>query len=255
MAEDASEFSNDPFLLAGAHVLGVLEGAERSAAQRAQLSDADFRAAIEWWEWRLGAMAEATAPFAPTPGIWTAIERRIDAIEAHDTQIDAEPAAIPAAQAAGPAPWSIAAALAGAGMAAAAITLYVSTPAPVLAPVEPRIAQSPAPQLVAQLRDEATQRGLVSRFDTASRQLSLSIAGLEADEGMAPELWVIPEGGAPVSLGFIPQAGDFSRILEDSEAELVRSGATIAVTFEEDTGTRHEAPSPPILLAGALDQV
>lgn len=257
MTEEDTRLEDDPFLLAGAYVLGVLEGEERLAAQRAQLSSEDFRAAADWWEGRLATMSEAAPGFAPSPETLAAIERRIDLIEATygGGNAGGEVSDLAPLQPARPAGWSIAAALAGAGMAAAAIALYVSTPDPALPPSEPIVAQAPAPQLVAQLQDESGERRLVSRFDQQSRQLALSIEGLVADEGMVPELWVIPEGGDPVSLGFIPETGEFSRVLDRSEAELLRSGATVAVTFEEDTGVRHAAPSPPILLAGALDQV
>lgn len=254
MEHDETRMAGDPFLLAGAHALGVLEGEERAAAQSAQLSDSGFRAKVEWWERRLAAMAEATPAFDPAPETWAAIEARIDAIEAQDGRSSVVSAPQPSPSP-GPAGWSMVMAVAGAGMAAAAIALYFAMPTPGLAPPSPDAAMAPSPQLVAQLQDETAQRRLVSRYDYGSRQLALSIAGFEAEAGMVPELWVIPEGGAPVSLGFIPETGDFARLLGEAEASLLRSGATLAVTFEEDTGIRHEAPSPPILVAGELAEV
>lgn len=257
MTDDAPGLDDDPFLLAGAYALGVLEGEDLLTAQRAHLSDQAFREATDWWQWRLGTMAEAAPGFMPSPETLAAIERRIDMIEKTyaGEKMGGAVTDLPPSRAAGPAGWSIAAALAGAGMAAAAIALYVSTPAPTPSPSEPTVAPASAPQLVAQLQDEAGERKLVSRFDPQSRRLALSIEGLAADEGQAPELWVIPVGGDPVSLGSIPETGEFSRVLDKGEAALLRSGATVAVTFEEDTGVRHAVPSPPILLAGALDQV
>ncbi|MEE4154839.1 MAG: anti-sigma factor [Erythrobacter sp.] len=258
MEHDETRIEDDPFLLAGAYALGALEGEERADAQRAHLSDPRFREAAAWWERRLAAMAEATPAFTPAPQTWAAIEARIDTIEAQDKGGGISSTALTAQQLASvsrPAGWSIAMALAGAGMAAAAISLYVAAPAPSLAPSAPSVAALPAPQLVVQLQDEEAQRRLVGRYDDRSRQLALSIAGLEAEAGQTPELWVIPEGGAPVSLGAIPETGAFARVLDQSEASLLIGGATLAVTFEEDSGVRHEAPSPPILLAGELTQV
>lgn len=252
MADETETVMDDPFLLAGALVLGVLEGEERVAAQRMQLGDPAFRRAVEWWEWRLGAMAEAAPAIAPPPGLLRAIEARIDALESEGTLA---PHAVGPPPTRGPSRWSIATALAGAGMAAAAIALYFSTPG-ASDPVEPTVAVAdPGPQLIAQLADEDGERRLASRIDRDSGMLALSIAGLDAEAGFAPELWVIPEGGSPVSLGAIPEQGEFERELSEAEAGLLREGATIAVTFERDTGERHEAPTPPILLAGALDQV
>ena len=81
------------------------------------------------------------------------------------------------------------------------------------------------------------------------------VAGLEAEPGKTPELWVIPAGGAPISLGAIPQQGNFARDLSVEESSLLAAGATLAVTFEDDTGERHETPTMPILLAGPLAEV
>lgn len=253
MAEEVEDYNEDPFVLAGAYVLGALDGVELSTAKRMQLSDPEFRSAMEWWERRLGSMAEAAGEFSPSPDLLRGIEARIDRIEASDTYGDGAHANISPPKAR-PAGWSIASALAGAGMAAAAIAIYVSTPSTVQQPA-PTIAQAPAPQLVAQLQDDSTGRRLVGRYDSTSRRFALSIEGFEAEAGKAPELWVIPEGGAPVSLGAIPETGTIQRELNTREAGLVREGSTIAVTFENDIGEPHQAPTPPILVAGLLDRI
>ena len=154
----------------------------------------------------------------------------------------------------GPAGWSIAAALVGVSAAAAALVLFLSTPA--TSPVAPpEIAAVAGDQLVAQLADAEANRSLASRIDPESGQLRLAIAGLEAEPGKTPELWVIPAGGAPISLGAIPQQGNFARDLSVEESSLLAAGATLAVTFEDDTGERHETPTMPILLAGPLAEV
>ena len=138
--------------------------------------------------------------------------------------------------------------------AAAALVLFLSTPA--RSPVAPpEIAAVAGDQLVAQLADAEANRSLASRIDPESGQLRLAIAGLEAEPGKTPELWVIPAGGAPISLGAIPQQGNFARDLSVEESSLLAAGATLAVTFEDDTGERHETPTMPILLAGPLAEV
>lgn len=253
MADPIDTEMDDPFLLAGEYVLGTLEGDELSEARRMQLSSPAFASAIEWWEWKLGSIAEAAGSYQPSPDVWNGIVARLDAEDLNDRE---GPGVVPIERpAARPAGWSIATALAGAAMAALGIFLWTSAPSGT--GVAPPTVVTPAPsrQLVAQLQDEAANRRLASVIDTENRRLALNISGLEADEGQAPELWVIPEGGAPVSLGYIPQQGDFRRDLSEDETALLARGATLAVTFEEDIGTRHEAPSPPILLAGTLDEV
>ena len=251
MADDEVIQSDDPFLTAGELALGVLEGSELAAARRLQLSDVTFAGAVEWWEARLGAMSEGAQSALPSDAVWQGIVARIDAI---DAQRDMPAAAMAPDRGRGPAGWSIAAALVGVSAAAAALVLFLSTPA--TSPVAPpEIAAVAGDQLVAQLADAKANRSLASRIDPESGQLRLAIAGLEAEPGKTPELWVIPAGGAPISLGAIPQQGNFARDLSVEESSLLAAGATLAVTFEDDTGERHETPTMPILLAGPLAEV
>ena len=251
MADDEVIQSDDPFLTAGELALGVLEGSDLAAARRLQLSDVMFAGAVEWWEARLGAMSEGAQSALPSDAVWQGIVARIDAI---DAQRDMPAAAMAPIKRRGPAGWSIAAALVGVSAAAAALVLFLSTPA--TSPVAPpEIAAVAGDQLVAQLADAEANRSLASRIDPESGQLRLAIAGLEAEPGKTPELWVIPAGGAPISLGAIPQQGNFARDLSVEESSLLAAGATLAVTFEDDTGERHETPTMPILLAGPLAEV
>ena len=251
MADDEVIQSDDPFLTAGELALGVLEGSDLAAARRLQLSDVTFAGAVEWWEARLGAMSEGAQSALPSDAVWQGIVARIDAI---DAQRNMPAAALAPDRGRGPAGWSIAAALVGVSAAAAALVLFLSTPA--RSPVAPpEIAAVAGDQLVAQLTDAEANRSLASRIDPESGQLRLAIAGLEAEPGKTPELWVIPAGGAPISLGAIPQQGNFARDLSVEESSLLAAGATLAVTFEDDTGERHETPTMPILLAGPLAEV
>jgi anti-sigma-K factor RskA len=248
VADTTSPLDDDAFIRAGEHALGVLEGEELSAARRAMLADGDFADAVEWWTYRLGAMAEATSPFAVSAAVWRGIEARIDAIEASDRSAAASLADRRMSRS------SVAALFAGAAMAVASLVLFLATPRVSEAPDQSPSSQA-GPQLIAQLQDEDASRKLAGVIDMAGNRLALNVSGLEAESGKTPELWVIPAGGAPVSLGAIPESGAFDRALTPEEARLLVAGSTLAVTFEEDTGQRHEAPTMPILLAGTLDQV
>lgn len=248
MADESESAIGDPFIVAGEYALGVLEGAELAAARRLLLADLEFANAVEWWEHRLGAMAEAIEQYSPSANVWRGIEARLG------EQDGGTDVALMAARPRGPSGWSIATALAGLGAAAAALLLVLSVPA-TIEPLPADKAAVPSEQFVAQLQDAETGRRLASIIDPRNARLSLTITGLEADAGQTPELWVIPEGGAPVSLGAIPQTGSFARNLSTEEQALLVAGATLAVTFEEDSGQRHATPTMPILLAGALDRV
>lgn len=246
MADD-TPIPDDAFLLAGEYALGVLEGDDLAAAGRAVLRDRPFAEAVDWWERRLGAMAEAVGEIQPSPSVWKGIEARLAA----DAPMQAYPLPKPRS---GPSGWSIATALAGLGAAAVALALFLYTPR-TIERLPPDIALAPDEQLVAQLQDAESGRKLAGVIDPDNRRLALTIEGFQAERGFAPELWVIPQGGAPISLGAIPEAGSFARDISQEEAGLLVAGATLAVTFERDTGARHATPTPPILIAGALDRV
>lgn len=79
MADTTETEMDDPFLLAGEYVLGTLEGEELSEARRLQLSSPDFASAVDWWEWKLGAIAEAAGSYQPSPDVWRGIVARLDA--------------------------------------------------------------------------------------------------------------------------------------------------------------------------------
>ena len=71
-------------------------------------------------------------------------------------------------------------------------------------------------------------------------------------EGRVAELWLIPEGGAPASLGLLPH--DRTRAVDvpaDLHAALV-AGATLAVSLEPPGGAPHGAPTGPVVASGAL---
>lgn len=254
MGDDFMAQGDDPAVLAGALVLGMLEGAELTDAQRRRLEDAGFRNACEWWEWRLGSMAEAAPSLTPSADVWRAIEARIDAMDASE---GGGVSPLRSRRVYDDVGWNLGKPIALAGLAAAAVAaVFLFLPQSADTDVgTPYVQASSSPQLIAQLQDETGARKLASRIDSDRRTMVLSITGLDAETGQAPELWVIPEGGAPVSLGSIPEQGEFRRTISEGEAQLLQGGATIAVTFEEDTGVPHAAPTPPILLAGPLDQV
>jgi len=249
VADATDALPDELFLLAGEHALGVLEGEQLSEAHRLQLSDPRFADAVIWWQWRFGVLSEGADAIEPSPGIWRAIEMRIRA------QNDNRPSSVDGTKGK-VSPLSIAALAGGAMLAAASLALFLATPK--VDSDGPPIAETPeparSPQLVAQIADDDAGRSLATIIDEGSGRISLSIDGLEAGEGQTPELWVIPSGGSPVSLGAIPESGAYARELSANERRLLVDGASLAVTFEEDTGTRHAEPTPPILLVGPLDQ-
>jgi len=250
MAE-TPEYENEREVLAGEYALGVLEGAERSAAQRLVLSDRDFGELVRWWEHRLACMAEIARSVEVDPQVWPAIERRIVNPEAQPIVSPALPArAVP-----GLSGGRLAAALGAVAAAAAAITFIVISPQRVeQLPTEVPIATSET-RLIAQLQSEDGSISLAGIVEPQAGTLSLNIAGLAPQSGSAPELWVVPADGVPRSLGEIPDSGTFSRGLSGEERALLVPGSALAVTYEESGTIPNTAPTTDILVVGALSEV
>lgn len=240
-----------PEVTAGEYALGMLEGAELAAAQRQFLSDPEFAEMVEWWRSRLAAMAEAAGIFEPSPDVWPAIARRLGdhAVEGGAPQSITQPVR-------GLSGWNLGLALGAAGAVAAAITVLIGQPAqaPLVAPTE-TAAPLTGERLVAQLEGADGALVLTGLIDMRSGELAINMAGFQPASGQATELWVVPDGGAPQSLGLVPASGTFERPLTAAERASLVEGALLAVTYEDAAGAPHEAPTTDILLIGGLTRI
>ena len=249
MADESMTPEMERDVLAGEYALGLLEGEEAAAARRMVLADRDFAEQVRWWNHRLACMAEAAGSVEADEAVWPAIERRIG------TAPD-EAAPLRRRAAGGLSGAGLLAALGATAAAAAAITLFVASPRTVTVPGPVQtVAATPSEQYVAQLASEDGALTLAGIVDPQAGDLRLNIGGLQPGEGAAPELWVVPAGGAPQSLGRIPESGSFSRTLTQEERGLLVPGASLAVTYEASGSIPNTAPTTDILLLGGLTEV
>ena len=251
-APDETDLMDDPFIRAGEYVLGLLEGEERAISQRDLLAGEAFAQAVAWWENKFSPLAEEAGEVQPSTRVWPAIAARLNG----DSQTSVPTAQSRPSAEKGLSGWRLGGALAASAAVAAALVLAVVMPGSATKQVAPTM-QPAKQQLIAQLHDETANRRLASRFDPGSQTISLQLAGLAPDnpETRAAELWIVPEGEAPISLGLIPGEGKFSRKLTADQAGLLVAGATIAVTIEDRQTAPHKAPTTPILIAGPLTKI
>ena len=253
MAEMVDTDPNGPDITAGEYALGVLEGEELAAARQLFLVDRDFAERVRWWELMIARSAEAAGEFEPSRDVWSAIERRLPDLS------DRSPEAL---QAAAPPPeetrsrWSIGWAMVGAATAAAALTAILFQPAggPPTSPIETATPMG-GDRLIVQSQSEDGALSLAGYIDPQAGRLAINISGFAPAQGQASELWVVPEGGAPQSLGLIPASGILQRELTAAERAALVDGASLAVTYEDATSAPHDAPSTDILLIGNLSSV
>jgi len=155
--------------------------------------------------------------------------------------------------------WRIASALAATiAVVAILFALRAPPPAPVAPPAPPVVVApvEPAPSPVTVLARDDGSTGWIASIDAAAGKIRLAPVPVPADaQGRVNELWVIPEGQAPISLGAVSH--DKAQTIDVSEAlrATLRVGATLAVSLEPATGMPHAAPTGPIVAKGGITQL
>jgi anti-sigma-K factor RskA len=123
--------------------------------------------------------------------------------------------------------------------------------APLRVPEPVRPVQSVA---IAQLLDKSGQALLLVKLDGETGQMRVQSLQLP-DSSRVPELWVIPAGGTPHSLGLIGRSGTRDIAANAQNRELLRPGSVIAVTLEPADGAPHRAPTGDILGSAPLSML
>jgi len=234
--------TDEPIDLAGEYALGVLTGDELARGRALARTDPAFCAEVARWSGRLAPLLDEIAPVAPPAAAWSAIERRIGGIGEPGNVVQLRRRVHQ---------WR---GIAGAMSALAAGLAIVLVVRPSTLPPPPaQVARPAAAPMVAMLGDEDKGTTVVASWDPAAQQLVLAVAGdMPADPNHAHELWVIPAGGKPRSLGTMGDAKQMHMRLADTLARLLEQGATIAISVEPPGGSPTGAPTGPVVASGAL---
>jgi anti-sigma-K factor RskA len=118
-------------------------------------------------------------------------------------------------------------------------------------PQQPPVARE-QPPVTPLAHDDGTPGWLASVDAAHGTVLMVPVPTAPDPQGRVTELWLIPAGKAPRSLGLV--SVDKSRTVtvpEDVRAALV-SGSVLAVTLEPAAGVPHPAPTGPIIAKGAI---
>ena len=220
--------------LAAEYALGVLDGAERLAADRRAAADPAFAREVEGWQARLAGLVDEVAPAPAPPAVWAAVSRRLDDAGGSNVVVLRLKRSL--------AVWRGASAAAAALAAVLALALVWPHPQPAAAPVlTARLAGSPKGPTV-----------FVALYDPSRRAIVLTPASVSVLADRSPELWLIPAGGKPVALGVA--AFDGSVQLSPSVGPGVRDGV-LAVSVEPKGGSPTGQPTGPVIATGQLAQL
>lgn len=239
-------------ILAGEYVLGVLDAAQRAGAERRIASDPGFARLVTQWENRLAPLL-ASLGSEPVPAhLWPRIRTSLG---------------WPAASAGSPRLWQRTGFWQGMTALAAALALVavfsrrdLSPTAPVSTPVavtpttpptaaEPEQATRPVTPL---LHDDGTPGWLASVDKTQGKVLMVPVPAAADAAGRAPELWLIPAGGAPRSLGLVSIDRAHTVAVPDALRDALVNGSVLAITLEPATGAPQGIPTGPIIAKGDI---
>jgi len=239
-------------ILAGEYVLGVLDAGPRAEVERRIAGDPGFARLVTQWENRLAPLLESFGSEAVPAHLWPRIRTSLG---------------WPAAMTASPRVWqrtgfwqgmtALAAALALVAVFsrrdlepnAPAPTPVAVTPTAPTTPAEPEQATKPVTPL---LHDDGTPGWLASVDKAQGKVLMVPVPAAADAEGRAPELWLIPAGGAPRSLGLVSIDRAHTVAVPDTLRDALVNGSVLAITLEPSSGAPQGIPTGPIIAKGDI---
>jgi len=218
---------------AAEYVLGVLSAHERRAVEQRITREPAFAREVAFWEERLGGLAEGIPPVRVPSGVWTRIEVALDRGSRLTTRSGL---------------WQSLAFWRGLALGASALA------AACLAALF-YLAQSPTlrPPLVAKLDETSGKSGFFAAANPADGSLTIVPAALlTGQEQQALELWVIPSGGKPHSLGLIDPGRSVKVMVPPELRPHVTADSVLAISVEPPGGSPTGQPTGPVIANGKL---
>jgi anti-sigma-K factor RskA len=220
--------------LAAQYALGTLRGRARDRFVRAARSDPAIAAAAHAWEARLAALAASVPGVTPPPIVWTGIATRLGLRNAGQ---------------AGLSWWQRLGFWRGFALASFAAAIILST-VQLMSP-----AVLPAESLVVVLAGPDARPAMIATAARGEPVLTLKpVADLRPGTGRAFELWALPEGGVPQSLGVLPAVGVAKVPLRAPSGEALARVPTLAISLEPAGGSPTGQPTGPVLYTGNVER-
>lgn len=235
--------------LAAEYALGVLDAGERRLAETRLAADAGFRAEVQAWQDALHPLSDSIPAASPPADLWP----RIDASLAG---ADPRPLDRPARAAAGGGWWSSLSFWRGAtaGMGALAAAAVAFAVLPTNRPAGPTPIDAQPQMIVARLASDREPAAFIVAYDPM-RKSTLVTPLTQEQVDRVHELWVIPEGGTPQSLGVIRMDQPGRYAVPEALQRLVVGEGALAVSLEPEGGSPTGSPTGPVVAQGPLNRV
>ena len=241
---------NNPELisrLASEYVLGTLRDGARRRFVQMMRHDAALREAVATWEAHLTPLADLVESIAPPGRVWNNIEARIGGTTVSNRSNAETKQTIAGNTTSGGGFWSSLSFWRGLGFVgttAAAVLLAFTlrtAPAPLV---------SPDPMVMAVLEDKGEARLIVEQPKSGYVMVKM-VKPWNGLDDHSLELWVIPKGGAPRSIGLVSDSVDTKLIKADMDV-LLTDGTLFAVSKEPKGGSPTGAPTGAVLCKGVI---
>ena len=203
--------------LASEYVLGTLRGAARRRFERWRAAGGLAAERCRFWEENLMYLAKELRPIRPPAHVWQSIQ----------TRLDLQP---PARR--------------------RSVTRLVAMAASVLLVIGLATMlywRAVSPGRLADIATISASSGAlmwqIEVYGDGGRLIVHGGEGARKSAGHDYELWALPAGGAPVSLGVLPVGGSSDRNLTDAQRRALLDTAQVAVTLEQAGGSPTGQPT------------
>ena len=242
-------------LLAAEYVVGVLDAGARGRVQSRIDAEPAFAGLVAAWEQRFAALLAQIDPVTVPAQVWLRLRTRLGWSPVEGARRGVwQNAAF----------WRAATAVAAAAAIAAVVVGRIPD-APAPAPQPPRVAVQPTPAPVPEeaaarpvttLAHEDGTPGWLASVDIARGSVLMVPVPAPADaQGRVPELWLIPAGEAPVSLGLVSIDKSHTVTVPAAIRRALAAGSTLAITLEPQGGAPQGVPTGPIIVKGDIQVI
>ena len=213
--------------LAAEHVLGTLRGPARRRFERLCAESAAARGAVHRWEDDWSVLSRSLRPIQPSERVWANVSRQLFGARSAAPRVSRWRT------------WQLAAAA-----SLVAIALIVGL---IVHEQQPRL------QTLAVLgTDNAHPLWRIERRKELAALTIRVVGTVQQVPGKAYELWALPRGGQPVSLGLLPAGGAYERSLNAAQRAALLAADKVAVSVEPAGGSPTGSPTGPVIIVASL---
>jgi anti-sigma-K factor RskA len=218
--------SEDDENLAAEYALGVLDEEQRRAVERRMTTDAAFAAEVAEWEARLTPIVDEARDVAPPDRVWRRISNRIEGrTEARSVKF-----------------WR--------NFGLGWMTLAVASIAGLVF-----VTATPPRPMFATLQQQGGAAAFVVGVDVSRDSVYVVPAAFSRDVQRVAELWLLPPGGRPRSLGLLDPTQPVRLTVPPELRAEMTGDASLAVSLEPPGGSPTGLPTGPVIAQGKIGAI